>query len=102
MIDFFLHEEQRMLRKMVRDFAYNEIAPVVSELDKKGEFPSAIVAKMGKLGLMGIPFPEDYGGAGMDYVSYSTAVFEIGKVCASTAITMAAHTSLGIEQMTLH
>ena len=69
MIDFFLNEEQRMLRKMVRDFAYNEIAPVVSELDKKGEFPSAIVAKMGKLGLMGIPFPEDYGGAGMDYVS---------------------------------
>ncbi|MBH31063.1 MAG: acyl-CoA dehydrogenase [Candidatus Marinimicrobia bacterium] len=100
-MDFFLNQEQRMLREMVRDFASNEITPVVSELDEKGEFPSAIIAKMGALGLMGIPFPEDYGGSGMDYVSYSTAVFEIGKVCASTAITMAAHTSLGMTPIYL-
>ena len=101
MIDFFLNEEQRMLREMVRDFASNEIAPVAAELDEKGQFPSEIIAKMGELGLMGIPFPETYGGAGMDYVSYSTAVFEIGKVCASTAITMAAHTSLGMTPIYL-
>ena len=86
---------------MVRDFASNEIAPVAAELDEKGQFPSEIIAKMGELGLMGIPFPETYGGAGMDYVSYSTAVFEIGKVCASTAITMAAHTSLGMTPIYL-
>ncbi len=101
MIDFFLNKEQLMLREMVQNFASNEIAPVVSELDEKGKFPSEIITKMGKLGLMGIPFPEHYGGAGMDYVSYCTAVFEIGKVCASTAITMAAHTSLGMTPIYL-
>lgn len=80
---------------MVRDFAANEVAPVASELDAKGEFPAEIIAKMGELGLLGVPIPEEYGGAGMDYVSYTAAVFEIAKACASTAITMAAHTSLG-------
>ncbi|MEE2876763.1 MAG: acyl-CoA dehydrogenase family protein [Candidatus Neomarinimicrobiota bacterium] len=100
-MDFFLNEEQQILRGMVRDFANNEIAPIAAELDEKGEFPSEIIAKMGELGLMGIPFPYVYGGAGMDYVSYATAVYEIGKVCASTAITMAAHTSLGMTPIFL-
>ena len=66
MIDFFLSEEQKMLRDMVRDFTANEIAPIAAKLDEKGEFPADIIAKMGKLGLMGVPFPEEYGGAGMD------------------------------------
>ncbi len=101
MIDFFLSEEQRMIREMVRDFTANEIAPIAAELDEKGEFPAEIIAKMGELGLMGIPFPEEYGGAGMDYVSYTTAVYEIARVCASTAITMAAHTSLGMTPIYL-
>jgi len=100
-IDFFLSEEQRMIREMVRDFTANEIAPIAAELDEKGEFPAEIIAKMGELGLMGVPFPEEYGGAGMDYVSYTTAVYEIARVCASTAITMAAHTSLGITPIYL-
>jgi len=100
-IDFFLSEEQRMIREMVRDFTANEIAPIAAELDEKGEFPAEIIAKMGELGLMGVPFPEEYGGAGMDYVSYTTAVYEIARVCASTAITMAAHTSLGMTPIYL-
>ena len=101
MIDFFLSEEQKMIRDMVRDFTANEIAPIAAELDEKGEFPAEIIAKMGELGLMGVPFPEEYGGAGMDYVSYATAVYEIARVCASTAITMAAHTSLGMTPIYL-
>ena len=101
MIDFFLSKEQRMIREMVRDFTANEIAPIAAELDEKGEFPAEIIAKMGELGLMGVPFPEEYGGAGMDYVSYTTAVYEIARVCASTAITMAAHTSLGMTPIYL-
>ena len=101
MIDFFLSEEQKMIRDMVRDFTANEIAPIAAELDEKGEFPAEIIAKMGELGLMGVPFPEEYGGAGMDYVSYTTAVYEIARVCASTAITMAAHTSLGMTPIYL-
>ena len=101
MIDFFLSEEQKMIRDMVRDFTANEIAPIAAELDEKGKFPSEIIAKMGELGLMGVPFPEEYGGAGMDYVSYATAVYEIARVCASTAITMAAHTSLGMTPIYL-
>ena len=101
MIDFFLSEEQKMIRDMVRDFTANEIAPIAAKLDEKGEFPAEIIAKMGELGLMGVPFPEEYGGAGMDYVSYATAIYEIARVCASTAITMAAHTSLGMTPIYL-
>jgi len=101
MIDFFLSEEQKMIRDMVRDFTANEIAPIAAELDEKGEFPAEIIAKMGELGLMGVPFPEEYGGAGMDYVSYATAIYEIARVCASTAITVAAHTSLGMTPIYL-
>ena len=101
MIDFFLSEEQKMIRDMVHDFTANEIAPIAAELDEKGEFPAEIIEKMGELGLMGVPFPEEYGGAGMDYVSYATAIYEIARVCASTAITVAAHTSLGMTPIYL-
>ena len=89
-------EEQKMLRDMVRDFAQNRIKPVAAELDENETFPEEIVAEMGDLGLMGIPYPEEYGGAGMDYTAYAIAVEEIAKVCGSTAITLAAHISLGI------
>lgn len=90
-----------MLRDMVRDFAAKEVAPVAAELDREGKFPREIVEKMGQLGLMGIPIPEAYGGAGMDTVAYATAVYELAKVCASTAITLAAHTSLGCAPILL-
>ncbi|GBD92820.1 acyl-CoA dehydrogenase [bacterium BMS3Abin05] len=90
-----LSEEHVMLQKMVRDFAKKEIEPVASEMDVTGEFPWEILHKMADLGLMGIPFPEKYGGAGMDTLALAIAIEEIGRVCGSTGITLAAHTSLG-------
>jgi len=92
----FLSEEQVMLRDMVHDFAQSELRPIAAELDEECRFPSEIVSKMGELGLMGIVFPEEYGGAGMDYVCYAIAVEEISRACASTGITLAAHISLGV------
>jgi butyryl-CoA dehydrogenase len=91
-----LTEEQQMLRDMVRDFAVNEVRPVAAEIDESCRFPIENVEKMGELGLMGIVFPEEYGGAGMDQVCYAIAVEELSRVCASTGITLAAHISLGV------
>ncbi len=88
-------QEHTMLREMVRDFAKNEIEPVAAKLDETGKFPREILQKMAELGLMGIPYPEKYGGAGMDTLALAIAIEEIGRVCASTGITLAAHTSLG-------
>lgn len=92
----FLTEEQQMLRDMVRDFAQNEVKPLAPELDETCRFPIENVEKMGELGLMGIVFPEEYGGAGMDQVCYAIAVEEVSRACASTGITLAAHVSLGV------
>jgi short/branched chain acyl-CoA dehydrogenase len=94
-MDFDLTDEQRLLRDTVRDFARNEVRPVAEELDRDHAFPYEIVAKMGELGLMGIPFPEEYGGGGGDTMSYALAVEELTRIDSSVAITMAAHTSLG-------
>jgi short-chain 2-methylacyl-CoA dehydrogenase len=94
-VDFELSDEQRMLRDTVRDFARQEVAPVAEELDREKRFPYEIVAKLGELGLMGIPFPEEYGGGGGDTLSYALAVEELARVDSSVCITMAAHTSLG-------
>jgi short-chain 2-methylacyl-CoA dehydrogenase len=94
-VDFELTSEQRLLRDTVRDFARQEVAPVAEELDREKRFPYEIVAKMGSLGLMGIPFPEEYGGGGADTLSYVLAVEELARIDSSVCITMAAHTSLG-------
>jgi alkylation response protein AidB-like acyl-CoA dehydrogenase len=94
-VNFELTDEQRLLRDTVRDFARGEVAPVAEELDRTKSFPYELVAKMGELGLMGIPFPEEYGGGGADALSYALAVEELTRVDSSVAITMAAHTSLG-------
>jgi short-chain 2-methylacyl-CoA dehydrogenase len=94
-VDFELTDEQRLLRDTVRDFARAEVAPVAEELDRTKSFPYEIVSKMGGLGLMGIPFPEDYGGGGADTLAYVLAVEELARVDSSVCITMAAHTSLG-------
>ena len=91
----FFSEEHTMLVKMVADFARSEIEPVARELDRESRFPKDIITKMGDLGLMGIPVPEQYGGAGMDTVAYAAAIMELAKADASVAITVAAHTSLG-------
>jgi alkylation response protein AidB-like acyl-CoA dehydrogenase len=90
-------QEQIMLRDMVRDFAEKEIRPIAAEIDETCEFPEENIRKMADLGLFGIPFPEKWGGAGMDQVSYCLVVEEIAKVCASHAITLAAHTSIGTD-----
>jgi alkylation response protein AidB-like acyl-CoA dehydrogenase len=84
-----------MLRDMVREFAQNEVKPIAREIDASGEFPRDTVGKMAKLGLMGIPWEEKYGGTGMDTMALVIAIEELGKVCPSTAATMMAHTSLG-------
>ncbi|MBW8058851.1 MAG: acyl-CoA dehydrogenase [Solirubrobacterales bacterium] len=94
-MDFELSDEQRLLRDTVREFARGEVAPVAEELDRTKSFPYEIVAKMGDLGLMGIPFPPEYGGGGADTLSYVLAVEELARVDSSVCITMAAHTSLG-------
>jgi short/branched chain acyl-CoA dehydrogenase len=94
-MDFDLTDEQRLLRDTVRDFARQEVAPVAEELDHTKSFPYELVAKMGELGLMGIPFPEEYGGGGADTLAYALAVEELTRIDSSVAITMAAHTSLG-------
>jgi len=94
-VDFTLTDEQKNLRDMVREFALQEVKPVAEELDREKRFPYEIVAKLGKLGLMGIPFPEEYGGGGADTLSYVLAVEELARIDSSVCITMAAHTSLG-------
>src|SRR3954465_8939945 len=94
-MDFHLSDEQRLLRDTVREFARGEVAPQAEELDRTKEFPYELVKKMGDLGLMGIPFSEQYGGGGADTLTYALAVEELTRIDSSVAITMAAHTSLG-------
>jgi short-chain 2-methylacyl-CoA dehydrogenase len=92
---FELDDEKNLFRKMVRDFSEQEIRPQVEHLWETGEFPYDIVRKMGELGIMGVPFPEEYGGAGGDYLAYAIAVEELARVDGSCAITVEAHISLG-------
>lgn len=96
-MDYLLTEEQIMLKEMVSKFAREEIGPVARELNEKGEFPKEIVQKISELGLMGVAYPDEYGGAGMDYVSYMIAVEEISRYCASTGVILSAHSSLAID-----
>jgi alkylation response protein AidB-like acyl-CoA dehydrogenase len=90
-----LSDEQREIRRLVRDFAEGEVKPVAEELDRTKSFPYEIVQKLGKLGLMGIPHPQEYGGGGADNLSYALAIEELARVDSSVGITVAAHTSLG-------
>lgn len=93
-MNFQLSEEHEMIRKMVRDFAKNEVAPTAAERDEEERFDRSIFNKMADLGLTGIPWPEEYGGIGSDYLAYVIAVEELSKVCASTGVTLSAHISL--------
>ena len=97
-----LSEEHELVRRTVRDFAQERIAPVAEELDREHRFPYDIVAELAELGLMGIPVPEEYGGAGGDTLSYAIAVEELTRVDSSVAITVAAHTSLGTMPLLLY
>src|SRR5690349_19698261 len=94
-MNFDLTDEQKNIQRLARDFAQNEVKPVAEELDRTKAFPYEIVGKLAELGLMGMPFPEEYGGAGADNLSYALAIEELGRVDSSVAITVAAHTSLG-------
>ncbi len=96
-MNYLLTEEQKMLKDMTRDFATEEIKPVARQNQEEGIFPAEIIKKAGELGLMGIAYPEEYGGAGMDFISYMLAVEEISKACASTGVIVSAHTSLACD-----
>jgi alkylation response protein AidB-like acyl-CoA dehydrogenase len=94
-MNFELTKEQQMIKEMVREFAEKEIAPNAAKWDKEAYFPVEVFKKMGELGLLGIPFPEEYGGAGGDTISYAIAVEEIGRACGGTGLSYAAAVSLG-------
>jgi alkylation response protein AidB-like acyl-CoA dehydrogenase len=100
-MDFDLSTDHELIRRTVREFAQGEVAPVAQELDRTKSFPYAIVAQLGKLNLMGIPFPEEYGGGGGDTLAYALAVEELTRVDSSVAITLCAHTSLGTQPIYL-
>ena len=93
-MDFELTDEQQLIREAVRDFAQAEVAPIAGELDRDHRFPHELLPKMAELNIMGMPFPDKFGGAGADEVSYVIAVEEISRACASTGCILSAHTSL--------
>lgn len=93
-MDFMLNDEQQMVREMCRKFADNELAPRAAEYDRTHEFPWEPVKKLGEMGMLGVVYPEEYNGAGMDYVCYAIAVEEISRGCASTGVIVSAHNSL--------
>ena len=93
-MDFLLNKEQLLFLQMIRSFVEKEVQPLAAEIDEMERFPIETIPKLGKIGLMGIPFPEEYGGAGGDNVLYSMAVEEISKACATTGVVVSAHTSL--------
>jgi short/branched chain acyl-CoA dehydrogenase len=101
-VDLDLTPEQELIRDTVRTFAHDRVQPVAAELDLAGTFPYDLVAELGELGLMGLPIPEQYGGAGGDTLAYAIAVEELARVDSSVAITVAAHTSLGTMPILLY
>src|SRR6202020_2282140 len=100
-MDFDLSPDHELIRRTVREFAEGEVAPVAEELDRRKAFPYEIVEQLGKLNLMGIPFPEEYGGGGGDSLAYAITVEELTRVDSSVAITLCAHTSLGTQPIYL-
>jgi short-chain 2-methylacyl-CoA dehydrogenase len=101
-VNYDLSDEQELLRRTVREFAETRVAPVAEELDREERFPYELVSELADLGLMGIPIPEQYGGAGADTVSYAIAIEELTRIDSSVAITVAAHTSLGTMPIFLY
>lgn len=93
-MNFCLTEEQQMVQNVAREFAEDKVRPLAAELDQTGRFPAELINQMAELGFLGVVFPEEYGGAGMDYISYAVVVEEISCACGSTGIIMSAHSSL--------
>jgi short/branched chain acyl-CoA dehydrogenase len=100
-MNFDLSDDHELIRRTVRDFAEQEVAPVAEQLDREKRFPYELVRQLGDLDLMGIPFPEEYGGGGGDSLAYALAVEELTRVDSSVAITLCAHTSLGTQPVYL-
>src|SRR3954447_18571743 len=100
-MDFDLSDDHELIRRTVRDFAEGEVAPVAEELDRTKSVPYDLIRQLGELNLMGIPFPEEYGGAGGDSLAYALAVEELTRIDSSVAITLCAHTSLGTQPIYL-
>jgi len=101
-MDFTLSEEQKLFQKTIRSFCEKELKPIASKIDKEEYFPYELYKKMGKMGLMGMTIPQEYGGAGIDKVSYMIALEEISRYCGSTGLTVEAHNSLGIGHIYEH
>ncbi|MDG6225077.1 MAG: acyl-CoA dehydrogenase [Candidatus Thermoplasmatota archaeon] len=95
-MDFGMNEEQRMLKQVIKEFAEREIAPIAAKIDQEGSFDMDIVKKMGEMGLMGMTVPREYGGSGLDRISYNITLEEIGRVSASIGLTVEAHNTLGV------
>ncbi|UCH72167.1 MAG: acyl-CoA dehydrogenase family protein, partial [Thermoplasmatales archaeon] len=98
-MDFNLTDEQKLFKKIVREFCEKELKPIAPKIDSEEYFPWDIYAKMGKMGLMGMTVSQEYGGAGIDRVSYMIALEEISRVCGSTGMTVEAHNSLGVSHI---
>ncbi len=96
-MNFDLTDEEKLVRDTARDFAQKELKPIAAEIDKNHKIPDEILKKMGELGFFGVYAPEEYGGAGLSFVSYALVVEEISKVCASTGVLLSAHTSLAVN-----
>lgn len=96
-MDFNLNEEQKMIKRMVRDFAEKEVAPRAKEMDRSGEMPADLICKLAETGVLGLPIPEEYGGGGGSFLSYIIAVEELSRACAATGVTVETHVSLGTE-----
>ena len=96
-MDFKLNEEQKMIKRMVRDFAEKEVAPRAKEMDRSGEMPADLICKLAETGVLGLPIPEEYGGGGGSFLSYIIAVEELSRACAATGVTVETHVSLGTE-----
>ena len=94
-MDFNLNEKQALVKKLFKEFSENEVKPIAAEVDDLERFPEETVKKMAKLGMMGIPFPKEYGGSDGDTVSYAIGVEELSKHCGTTGVILSAHTSLG-------
>jgi butyryl-CoA dehydrogenase len=94
-MNFELSEEQTLVQEMVKEFVASDVAPIAAEIDRDHRFPEELIPKLGKLGLMGVPFAEEFGGAGADYVSYTIVLEELARACASTSVIVSGHTSLG-------
>jgi butyryl-CoA dehydrogenase len=95
-MDFSLTKQEELFLQMIKDFAENEVKPLAAEIDELERFPEETVVKMGKIGLMGIPVPKEYGGQGGTNQMYTMAVEELSRVCATTGVVVSAHTSLCI------